>query len=59
VSSGGVKSKNGAMDVMRVIVRELELDIGNGKVGTHSIRKSASTHVRGNGVSKDDKDTRG
>jgi hypothetical protein len=28
-------------------------------VGTHSIRKCTLTHMRGNGVSKDDKDTRG
>jgi hypothetical protein len=47
------------MDVLRVVLRELELDLEEGEVGTHSIRKCASTHVRGNGVSKDDKDTRG
>jgi hypothetical protein len=47
------------MDVLRVIVSELELDIGEGEVGTHSICRSASTHVCGNGVTKDNKDTRG
>jgi hypothetical protein len=47
------------MDVLRVVLRELQLDLEKGKVGTHSIWKCASTHVRGNGVSKDDKDTRG
>jgi Transcriptional activator of glycolytic enzymes len=47
------------MDVLRVVLRELQLDLEEGEVGTHSIRKCASTHVRGNGVSKDDKDTRG
>jgi hypothetical protein len=57
--SGGVKAKKSALDVLRVVVRELELDIGEGEVGTHLICKRASTHVRGNGVSKDDKDTRG
>jgi hypothetical protein len=52
--------KQQAMDVLRAILRELELDLEEGEVGTHSIRKCASTHVRGNGVSKDDdKDTRG
>jgi hypothetical protein len=59
VPSGGVKAKNRAMDVLRVVLRELELDLEEGEVGTHSICKCASTHVRGNGVSKDDKDTRG
>jgi hypothetical protein len=59
VPSGGVKAKNGAMDVLRVVLRALDLDLEEGKVGTHSIRKCTSTHVRGNGVSKDDKDTRG
>jgi hypothetical protein len=59
VPSGGVKAKNRAMDVLRDVFRALDLDIGNGEVGTHSIRKCASTHVRGNGISKDDKDTRG
>jgi hypothetical protein len=47
------------MDVLRVVLRELELDLEEGEVGTHSIRKCTSTHVWGNGVSKDDKDTRG
>jgi hypothetical protein len=42
------------MDVLRV-----ELDLEEGEVGNHSIRKCASTHVGGNGVSKDKKDTRG
>jgi hypothetical protein len=47
------------MDVLRVVLRELQLDLEEGEVGTHSIRKCVSTHVRGNGVSRDDKDTRG
>jgi hypothetical protein len=59
VPSGGVKAKNFVMDVLRVILRALELDLEEGEVGIHSIRKCASTHVRGNGVSKDNKDTRG
>jgi hypothetical protein len=59
VPSGGDKGKQRAMDVLRVVLRALELDLEEGEVGTHSIRKCASTHVRGNGVSKDDKDTRG
>jgi hypothetical protein len=59
VPSGVIKAKNRAMDVLRVVLRELELDLEEGEVGTHWIRKCASTHVRGNGVSKDDKDTRG
>jgi hypothetical protein len=48
------------MDVLRVVLWALELDLQDGEVGTHSIWKCASTHVRGNGngVSKDDKDTR-
>jgi Transcriptional activator of glycolytic enzymes len=59
IPSGGDKGKQRAMDVLRVVLRDLELDLQEGEVGTHSIRKCASTHVRGNGVSKDDKDTRG
>jgi hypothetical protein len=59
VPSGGVKAKNRVMDVLRVVLRELQLNLEEGEVGTHSIRKCALTHVRGNGVSKDDKDTRG
>jgi hypothetical protein len=59
IPSGGTKAKNRAMDVLRDVFRALELDIGDGEVGMHSICKCASTHVRGNGVSKDDKDTRG
>jgi hypothetical protein len=59
IPSGGTKAKNRAMDVLTVVLRALELDIGDGEVGTHSIRKCASTHVKINGVSKDDKDTRG
>jgi hypothetical protein len=58
VPSGGDKAKNRAMDVLRVVLRDLELDLEDGKVGTHAIRKCALTHVYGNGVSKDDKDTR-
>jgi hypothetical protein len=58
IPSGGTKAKNRAMDVLRDVFRALELDIGDGEVGTQSIRKCASTHVRGNGISKDDnKDT--
>jgi hypothetical protein len=59
VPSGGKKAKNRAMDVLRVVLRELDLDLQEGEVGTHPIRKCASTHVRSNDVSKDDKDTRG
>jgi hypothetical protein len=49
------------MNILRVVLRELKLgDIGDCEVLTHSsIRKCASTHVRGNGVSKNDKDTMG
>jgi hypothetical protein len=42
-----------------LVLSARRLDLEEGEVGTHSIRKCASTHVRGNGVSKDDKDTRG
>jgi hypothetical protein len=42
--------------IERVVLQELELDLEEGEVETHSIRKCASTH---NGVAKDDKDTRG
>jgi hypothetical protein len=59
VPSGGTKAKNRAMDVLRDVFRALELDIGDGEVRTHSICKCASTHVQANGVSKDDKATRG
>jgi hypothetical protein len=59
VPSGGDKGKQRAMDMLRVILHDLDLDLEDGEVGTHSIRKCASMHVRGNGVSKDDKDTRG
>jgi hypothetical protein len=59
VPSSGDKGKQRAMDVLRVILQALELDLEEVEVGTHSIRKCASTDVRENGVSKDDKDTRG
>jgi hypothetical protein len=59
IPSGGVKGKNRAMDFLRVVLRELQLDLEEGEVGSHSIWKCASTHLQGNSVSKDDKDTRG
>jgi hypothetical protein len=59
VPSGGYKVKNCAMHVLHIVLRDLELDLEEGEVGTHSIHKCALSHVRGNGVSKDDKDTRG
>jgi Transcriptional activator of glycolytic enzymes len=60
---GGVKAKVTASKILRDIFHcdgfEINDDENKGPLGSHSLRKFASTWVRRNGGSKDDKDTRG
>ena len=53
------RSKNRVYRVLKPILEAIGLEGDNGKVGTHSIRKLASTFARLLGISKDDRDTRG
>ena len=59
IPNGGRKAKETAQNIFgqRLFCREEFQRIG--LLGSHSIRKFASTHVRRCGISKDDKDTRG
>lgn len=59
IPSGGLKAKETAQTIFGQKVLRLEEFQSGGLLGSHSIRKFASTHVRRCGISKDDKDTRG
>ena len=65
VPGGGKKSKEIASTAFTKVFRMDEFAGGvvngsiGGKLGSHSIRKFASTHVRRSGINKDDKDIRG
>ncbi len=62
--SGGRKAKVTASKILKGIFHcedfvEIHDDDGAGKLGSHSLRKFASTWLRRNGGTKDEKDTRG
>jgi hypothetical protein len=59
VPGGGLKAKETAQNIFGQKVLRMEEFRSGGLLGSHSIRKFASTHVRRCGISKDDKDTRG
>jgi hypothetical protein len=59
IPGGGQKAKDTAQNIFGQKVLKLEEFQTGGLLGSHSIRKFASTHVRRCGISKDDKDTRG
>ena len=59
IPGGGQKAKETAQNIFGQKVLKLQEFQSGGLLGSHSIRKFASTHVRRCGVSKDDKDTRG
>ena len=60
VPDGGDKVKN---QIQTIFLEEVfcfpELQSAEGPLGSHSIRKHASTHTRKNGCTKDEKDLRG
>ena len=56
---GGLKAKDTAQNIFGQKVLKLPEFQADGLLGSHSIRKFASTHVRRCGISKDDKDLRG
>ena len=59
IPDGSQKAKTWVQHMLHQEVFQLpEFHVG-GPVGTHSIRKYASTHARKNGCSKDEKDIRG
>ena len=57
----GDKTKSFVYRVLRPLFTQLGINLEHlaGLVGSHSVRKLAATWVRGNGISKDDKDYRG
>ncbi|KAI2497781.1 hypothetical protein MHU86_16723 [Fragilaria crotonensis] len=59
IPGGGQKAKETAQNIFGQKVLKLQEFQTGGLLGSHSIRKFASTHVRRCGISKDDKDTRG
>ena len=59
VPAGGRKAKDIAQTIFGKRVFKCEEFQSAGLLGSHSIRKFASTHVRRCGISKDDKDIRG
>ena len=59
IPSGGHKTKEIAQTIFGQKVFKREEFQSAGLLGSHSIRKFASTHVRRCGISKDDKDIRG
>ena len=61
---GATLSKKVASDVLGGKIfkernKEVALGVGHGPLGTHSIRKLASTHSRRSGATKDERDIRG
>jgi hypothetical protein len=59
IPSGGHKTKEIAQTIFGQKIFKREEFQSAGLLGSHSIRKFASTHVRRCGISKDDKDIRG
>ena len=60
IPSGGVKAKNYVQSAFGKKMFNREEFISNGgPLGSHSIRKLGSTHVRRSGATKDEKDIRG
>ncbi len=59
IPGGGQKAKETAQNIFGQKVLKLQEFQSGGLLGSHSIWKFASTHVRRCGVLKDDKDTRG
>jgi hypothetical protein len=59
IPSGGKKVKDIAQSNFGLKVLCLDEFQGGGLLGSHSIRKFASTHARRCGISKDNRDTRG
>ena len=59
IPNGGLKAKDTVQNIFGQKVLKLQEFQNGGLLGSHSIRKFASTHVRHCGISKDDKDTRG
>jgi hypothetical protein len=59
IPGGGQKAKETVQNIFGQKVLKVQEFQSGGLLGSHSIRKFASTHVRRCGVSKDDKDTRG
>jgi hypothetical protein len=61
VPEGGKRAKDTSMNNMRNIFNhpDFDLDAAAGPLGTHSVRKFASTRARRMGASKDEKDSRG
>jgi hypothetical protein len=56
---GGDRAKNWAQAVCRELYRGGDFDVEEGPLGTHSVRKHGSSTCRNQGVSMDDKNTRG
>jgi hypothetical protein len=60
IPEGGNKAKENVQTILATeIYNRPEFNTAKGPLGTHSIRKLASTHARKNGCSKDEKDIRG
>jgi hypothetical protein len=59
VAGGGLKAKKTAQNIFGQKVLQMEEFRSGGLLGSHSICKFASTHVRRCGISKDNKGTRG
>ena len=59
IPHGGKKTKNFVQDAHRDLFRTNRYNQTRGRLGTHSLRKYASTYARNSGVSKDDKEVRG
>jgi hypothetical protein len=60
VPEGGVKAKETVQNILAgEIYNRDDFNTTKGPLGTHSVRKLASTHARKNGCSKDEKDIRG
>ena len=58
IPEGAVKSKAHAQRTLHEVFKEHD-DFAGTKLGSHSVRKYASTTVRNNGATKDEKDIRG
>jgi hypothetical protein len=59
IPSGDKKAKDITQSIFGQKVFCLDEFQGGGLLGSHSIRKFASTHARRCGISKDNRDTRG
>jgi hypothetical protein len=60
VPSGGGKAKDTVQDIFgKEVFKREEFTDSKGPLGSHSIQKYASTHVRRSGINKDEKDIRG